>query len=256
MKKILFLLLMTVSICNAFSQYDYIKDVHTAAEMNISGKVKKVTETHVYTNKKGKTDENEEMWKLVYEFDESGKLIKAEYIDAKKGETQTTYIYEYANDRLSKVNVKKQYVQPSTKSFQYLSSDIIAKDESGNTIEIHALSNGRVSEVYSGPSKTNYKSRNVYEYNSLGQIVKKMYKDDAEQYRKYYHTEKYEYNKQGDVIKMERYGNDGKPDNTDTYEYKYDKNKNWTKCTGVSYSPGDDDDDKIYETYTRSYEFY
>ena len=255
-KKTLVLLLMIVSTGTAFSQFDYMKDVYTAADMNIKGKVKRVTETHVYTNKKGKTDENEEKWKFVYEFDESGRLIKQEYTDLKEDEVQTTFTYEYMNDRLSKVNVKRKYQYPTTNSFQYSSSAITVKDESGNTIEIHALSNGRVSEIYNGSSKTSYKFRNVYEYNSLGQIIKKMYKDDAEQYRKYYHTEKYEYNKQGDVSKMEKYNNDGKLDNTNSYEFKYDKNNNWTKCTGVEYSPGDDADDKIYETYTRSYEFY
>ena len=68
--------------------------------------------------------------------------------------------------------------------------------------------------------------------------------------------ETYEYNKQGDIEKLEKYDRYGKLDWIDAYKYNYDNNKNWTKLTMAHYSPGDDKEDYLYSEHTRIYEFY
>lgn len=256
MKKTLFLLLTLCMVSTTFSQFDYGKDVYSTTDMNINGKVKRITETHVYTNKKGKVDEGEERKKFVFEFDESGKLIKEEHFNLEDNDIEATYTYEYVNGKLNKVNIKEQYTEPYSRLFNYSSSAITVKNPSGRVKEVHSLSNGRAAEVkYFTNSETVYNYRNLYEYNSLGQIERRMYKDDGGG-RSYSSYKKYGYNKRGDISKVEEYDNEGKLKNIDAYDFSYDKNKNWTKCTGVFSSPGDDDDDKIYELYTRTYEYY
>ena len=69
-KKILTTLLMFFCISTVFSQYDYIQDVYSVKNMNIKGKIKKIAETLVYTDKNGKVDDIKGKKDLDYEFDE------------------------------------------------------------------------------------------------------------------------------------------------------------------------------------------
>jgi len=252
MKKILFLFLITCCGSAAFSQFEYAKEVLSATDMNIKGKIKKLTEIHVHTNKNGKTDDDEPRLKLVYEFDEKGNIIKVEGFEMEENEALASITFEYVNGKLNKVSPGKTGDDHKARFFTYSASAITVKNASGAIMETHTLNNGRVSEVKTFPKdKTDNGYLDSYEYNAGGQIEKHTHK-----YGKGYSSSfftKYVYNTQGDFTKQEIY-NDGKLGSTYTYEYKYDKTKNWTKCTAVSSTQGDDE--KEYESFTRTYEYY
>lgn len=257
MKRILVLLLLLPCLSTAFAQHDYIIDMYSATDMNIKGKVKKVTETQVYTDKKGKVDDEERKMKFVYEFDESGKLIKQQTIELEDDDetVNSTYTYEYTNGKISKTAVAVRYSGTQTRLFAYTSSAITLKIPSGEIAEVRSLSNGRISEItHYGRSQTSYSHQFRYEYNTTGQIVKETYNGDK--YSNYTTFEKYEYNKQGDTQKKEQYGKEGKLDWITDYEFTYDNNKNWTKCRAEFYQPGENKNDRTYTLRTRTYEFY
>ena len=116
------------------------------------------------------------------------------------------------------------------------------------------MSNGRVSEItYYAVSQKYYDHKFKYDYNSLGQITKRTYKQSGGDYSTF---DTYEYNKLGDIkIKM-KYDENSKLGWIEDFDYEYDNNKNLTKCTSVFYYPGEDKDSRIHKLITRIYEFY
>ena len=246
MKKILTTLLMFFCISTVFSQYKYIQDVYSAKDMNIKGKIKTITETLVYSDKNGKVDDNEKKKELVCEFDENGNLIKIIFLDEDGFESDSDE-FEYLNNK-----IRSRYVG-EFEDFYYSPSTITIKSKE-KIKEVQSLSNGRVSEItYYTVSQKYYDFKFKYDYNSIGQITKRTYKPSSGDYS-YFYT--YEYNKLGDIkIKMD-YDENSKLNWIEDFDYEYDNNKNWTKCTSEFYEPGEDKDRRLYQQITRIYEFY
>jgi hypothetical protein len=253
MKKILTTLLMFFCVSNVFSQFEQYHDYYgrfSAKGMNIKGKVKKLTETKVSLNEYGDVDDTEQKIKYEYEFDKSGNLIKT--TTTVLGQSPSTFYYNYFEGKISSITNGYDY---SKVNFYYSPSSITIKSSRGKVEQIQSLSNGRISEIdfYSqrkeNEGKISYKCN--YEYNKQWQIKKGTFFMDLTTT-----FETYQYNKQGDIEKLEQYDRYGKLDWIDAYKYNYDKNKNWTKLTKAHYSPGDDKEDYLYSELTRIYEFY
>lgn len=253
MKKILTTLLMFFCVANVFSQfekYHYYYGRFSAKGMNINGKVKKLTETEVYLDEYGDVDDTEQKIKYEYEFDKSGNLINT--TTTALGQSPSTYYYNYFEGKISSITNGYDY---SKENFYYSPSSITIKTSKGKVDQVQSLSNGRISEIvfYSqrkeNEGKISYKCN--YEYNKQWQIKKGTFFMDLTTT-----FETYEYNKQGDIEKLEKYDRYGKLDWIDAYKYNYDNNKNWTKLTMAHYSPGDDKEDYLYSEHTRIYEFY
>ncbi|CAN1548231.1 hypothetical protein MCEGE10_02056 [Flavobacteriaceae bacterium] len=245
MKKILTTLLMFFCISSVFSQYNYIQDVYSAKNMNIKGKIKKITETLVYTDKNGKVDDNKKKNELVYEFDENGNLIKIISFDEDGFESYYDE-FKYLNNK-----IRSRYV--GDEDFYYSPSTITIKSKE-KIKEVQSLSNGRVSEItYYTDSQKHYDFKYKYDYNSIGQITKRTYDRSNVGYSTF---DTYEYNKLGDIKRKMQYDENSKLDWIKDFDYEYDNNKNWTKCTSVFYTPGEDKDLRLYDQITRIYEFY
>ncbi len=242
----------------AFAQFEYAHEAFSLADMNVKGKVKRIVETKVSTDRKGRVDDDEKKFRYTYEFDESGRLTQKTVVELGYIESENyVYRYEYANGKLNKVHVKVRYSQPYIRLFNYGSNAILVKNESGDIKEQFSLSNNRIIESkYFGSSKTLYRYRDLFEYNATGQVSKKTYMDDAETYRKFSTHETYAYNKNGDRDRKEKFNQEKKLDWITDYDYSYDKNKNWTKCEEMFYSPGEAKDERVYTRYERTFEYY
>lgn len=251
------LILVAMLAGSAQAQFEYALEPFSAKDMNLKGAVKKVTELQVSTDRKGEVDDSEKKYKVVYEFDASGNLLRIQQFEVRRSDDLVrTSTYEYAGGRLSRVNRKAAFSSPYTEIFTYSGAQVLVKHESGDLSEVRTLSNGRVTEIKSyGSDQKQYRNRYVFDYNSDGQVQKRDYKDDAESYRKYYSSESYAYNRKGDRSKSEKFGNEGKLEWITDYDYKYDKN-NWVSCKTMFYQPGEDKDDRVYTLYTRTYEYY
>ena len=257
--KICSLLLLSFFIAvSAFSQFEYAQKVYSLSDMNVKGKVKRIIETEVSVDHKGRVDDDEEKHRIIYEFDESGKLIKklgVEYDDP--DDVESTLIYSYSNGKPSKLYEKVIFSEPDNYTFSYPSNGILVKDEDGDIKEKYTLTNNRITEIkYYTNSTTMYRHRELYEYNAAGQVTKETYMDDAETYRKYSSSQTYAYNKNGDRSRKEKFGDDKKLEWISDYDYSYDKNKNWTRCVEEFYSPGEKKEDRVYTRYERTYEYY
>ncbi|TCZ74115.1 hypothetical protein [Flaviaesturariibacter aridisoli] len=258
MKTVILAILSLLLAESGQAQYDYPIDTYSASDMNVKGKVKRITEVRVYTDKKGRVNNGEQKMKYVYDFDASGRLTSVQVFELKSGEElERTSTYTYVGDKVSRINTKEAYVNPYTNVFSYSASQVFVRNGDGDLLEARTLSNGRVTETkYYGAGHSTYRNRYVYEYNGDGQVQKRFYKDDAEAHRKYYSSEAYQYNRSGDRQKKERYNNEGALDDISNYTYTYGSQNNWTKCSSVSYAPGEDEEDHIYTQYTRVYEYY
>lgn len=245
MKKILTTLLVFFCISTVFSQYVYIQDVYSAKDMNIKGKIKTITETLVYTDKNGKVDDNEIKKELVYEFDENGNLIKIIFLDEDGFESYYDE-FKYLNNK-----IRSRYI--GDEDFYYSPSTITIKSKE-KIKEVQSLSNGRVSEItYYTVSQKYYDFKYKYDYNSIGQITKRTYDRSNVGYSTF---NTYEYNKLGDIKINMDYDKNSKLGWIKDFDYEYDNNKNWTKCTSEFYKPGEDKDRRVYQQITRIYEFY
>lgn len=253
MKKILTTLLMFFCITTVFSQYSYIHDVYSAKDMNIKGNVKKMIERTFYTDASGKVLNNEMKTGWKYKFDENGNLINKFAINLDYECLHKEHIYEYVNGKLSSYTYDEDHQGNPYKFILYYSpSSIAIKSLKGKILEVHSLSNNKVIEVTEyyeeKPSR-----KQKYDYNTSGQITKKTYKCLGMFCKGPDHFDMYEYNKQGDLSKKEQHGT---LEWITTYNYNYDNNKNWTKCTSEFYKPGEDKDHRIYQQITREWEFY
>jgi hypothetical protein len=214
--------------------------------MNIKGKVKTITEKVVSTDKNGKVDDNKEKNELVYEFDENGNLIKIIYFDEDGWETYN-YDFKYLNNKIR----WRRFGE--FEDFYYSPSTITIKSKE-KIKEVQSLSNGRVSEItYYTVSQKYYDHKYKYDYNSIGQITKRTYDRSNVGYSTF---NTYEYNKLGDIKINMDYDKNSKLGWIKDFDYEYDNNKNWTKCTSEFYKPGEDKDRRVYQQITRIYEFY
>ena len=254
MKKILITLIMFFCISNVFSQYTNNNyDVYSAKDMNIKGKVKKMTERTFYTDASGKVLNNEMKTGWKYNFDENGNLINKFAINLDYEDHYKKYDYEYLNGKISNYSYDEYWQGKPYKTFFYYSpSTITIKTPKGKILEVHSLSNNKVIEITEyyeeKPSR-----KQKYDYNTSGQITKKTYKCLGMFCKGPDHFDMYEYNKQGDLSKKEQHST---LEWITTYNYNYDNNKNWTKCTSEFYKPGEDKDHRIYQQITREWEFY
>ncbi len=256
MKKILTTILMLNCISNVFSQYTNNNyDVYSAKDMNIKGKVKNMTERIFYTDASGKAPKNAMKTSWVYEFDERGNLINQHEIEIDDANDYQKFDYEYLNGKLCSYTYDTYWQEKPYKSiFYYSPSSITIKTPKGKILEVHSLSDDKVTEItlYSN-EKPSFKKK--YDYNTIGQITRQTYQYLPVVPEKKERSYMYEYNKQGDIIKKEEY-RETQLTYITTYNYKYDNNMNWTKCTDEFYQPGENKDDTNYKQITRIYEFY
>jgi hypothetical protein len=255
-KKLLTTLLVFFCTSTVFAQYTNNNyDVYSAKNMNIKGKVNKMIERTFYTDASGKVLNNEMKTGWKYKFDENGNLINKFAINLDYECLHKEHIYEYVNGKLSSYTYDEDHQGNPYKFILYYSpSSIAIKSLKGKTIEVHSLSSDKVTEITEyyeeKPSR-----KQKYDYNSSGQITKKTYKCLGMFCKGPDHFDMYEYNKQGDLSKKEQHGN-GTLEWITTYNYTYDNNMNWTKCTSEFYKPGEDKDRRIYQQITREWEFY
>lgn len=255
MKKTILLsvLLFSGNIVQAQDYFGDILPVYSTSDMNLKGKIKKITETTAYLDSRGRAEEEELQEKIVYEFDKTGNLIKVEYADS-DGASNTSEYY-YSNGQINKIISYVKYSGTST--------TLVTFDP--NTITYRT--DGKLATVFNGSGKKilerkkfttsekDYWARNTYEYNSDGKIMKDTY-DNGDKYSYYSTYRLYFYDKTGNISKKEDYESSGTKKDTTDYTYTYDKNKNWTKIIEESYSPGDDKEDHLYKQRIRTYEFY
>ena len=258
MKKGMLLLLSFLLATGLFAQTEYPTGANSLREMNVKGKVKRIIETTVYTDEDGEVDESEKQMKYIYDFDESGNLVREQEIDMGDHDNlNSTTTYEYKNGRLSRKNIKVRFVDPYFRAYSYGASQVTVTDEDGDTREVHFTSGGRINESrFINSDKVAYSHRYVFEYNGNGQVQKRYYKDDAEAYRKYVTSETYQYNRYGDRSRKEKFDSNGKLEWINTYDRTYGRNDNWTKCKEQFYQPGESKKDRIYSLTTRTYEYY
>lgn len=240
MKKTITTLLMLFCISTVFSQYDYIQDVYSAKDMNIKGKIKKITETEGFTDESGNVNDDGEV-EFIYEFDEGGNVIYYEF-SLDQQQQQFGWDYKYLNGKISEI------ISSWEKYFlYYTTSTITIKSSKGAITQVQTLSNGRISEII---NYENSKENHKYEYNTIGQITKSIYGEKTNL------ISTYEYNKQGNKKRLVEYDKNSKLEHITDYDYKYDNNKNWKECTEKRYKTGSDKDDRTYCKRTRIYEFY
>lgn len=250
MKKIALLVFAMALLNCVFAQYEYPANIYSTADMNIKGNVKRMVEVTVFLDEYGKIDEEEGSYKTVYAFDQK-RLVKKEVYDV---EDDMEYIdeitwFEYMNGKLVRESYRDTDKSAYIKLYTYVGNNIIVKEQGTNKIRQEwTLVNGRVVKIeYSNFDRDGYSvdgSTISYEYNSSGQVIKKITK-----YSSGSEMSKFEYNTQGDVVKEYSYDRNDILDYTAMYEYTYDSYGNWTKC--VEYMKGSSKKTQ----YNRSFEY-
>lgn len=258
MKQIILILLLTIKLSAVIAQqYIHDKFLFTARDMNIKGKIKRVTEFETTSHSKEKLATTKQKMKYVYDFDEKGRLIKLEHFALlSTAIVIKTVKYDYLNNKIYKINTVGSSPASYTHLFKHSPTSIMVF-QNESIYDIHTIKNKRVTEVktFLTSDKTKYGFRSIYEYNSLGQIQKITFADDFG-YNKYATWKNYKYNKQLDLETIEEYKSDGKLHWIHSYSYTYDRDKNWTKCIKSFNAPGADEDQATYTQNTRTYEYY
>ncbi len=258
MKTIFFLPIILLFVGITTQAQDYYGDilpVYSLSDMNVKGKVKKITEKTAYLHANGKIDESEIQEELIYEFDETGNMTSVVYRNGKStyGSSRISS-YGYSNGKINMIIING-YI---TTLVTYSTNAIIYKIKD-KLKTVYSISNGRITErkEYTTSEEEEEEEEEksmwyVYEYNTDGKISKETTYD----YDDFFGHITYSYDKSGNIFKEEKFDKNKTKESTTDYKYTYGKNNNWTKLIEEYYFPDEDKDDYNYMQRIRSYEYY